>query len=51
MSSNAGFDLKINLITCPFYQTCSLPKIQFLCKNPDCKNCPDYSLKLEHIKY
>ncbi|MFW9999432.1 MAG: hypothetical protein ACFE9Q_02885 [Candidatus Hodarchaeota archaeon] len=46
--SNLVFDLHI--IECPFFPSCELPKIQFLCKIPNCRNCPDYISKLEKIK-
>ena len=43
-------ELTINLIECPFLTSCRLPKIHFLCKIPECKNCPDYTSKLDKIK-
>lgn len=51
MSSKEDLDVRFSFLTCPFFQTCSLPKIPFLCKVPQCKNCPDYSLKLNQIKF
>ena len=50
MSSDVDFTVVLNLLECPFYSTCSLPKISFLCKIPECKNCSEYSAKLEKIK-
>jgi hypothetical protein len=38
-----------NLIECPFLSSCLLPKIDFLCKIPNCKNCPDYISKLKKV--
>ncbi|MHA2009374.1 MAG: hypothetical protein ACXABO_20100 [Promethearchaeota archaeon] len=50
MSSGTSLASVLNLLGCPFFSTCNLPKIQFLCKIPECKNCPDYTIKLEKIK-
>ncbi|MFX1503736.1 MAG: hypothetical protein ACFFDH_22435 [Promethearchaeota archaeon] len=50
MSSDAKLAFKLNLVECPFFPSCYLPKIQFLCRIPDCKNCPDYISKLEKIR-
>lgn len=41
---------KLLLLNCPFYEKCILPKIQLLCKIPECKNCPDYQTKLKKFK-
>ncbi|MFX0003364.1 MAG: hypothetical protein ACFE9C_15915 [Candidatus Hodarchaeota archaeon] len=50
MSSDLELVTDINLIECPFLPSCALPKIKFLCKIPECKNCPDYLTKLQRIK-
>ncbi|MFX1378100.1 MAG: hypothetical protein ACFFA4_03330 [Promethearchaeota archaeon] len=50
MSSEGEFLIKLQLIECPFFPSCRLPKIQFLCKIPECKNCPDYISKLQKIR-
>jgi hypothetical protein len=50
MSSGTNLIIDFNLMGCPFFSMCNLPKIQFLCKIPECKNCPDYTLKLEKIR-
>ena len=50
MSSDVKLALDLNLVECPFISSCVLPKIHFLCKIPDCKNCPDYTYKLGKIK-
>ncbi|MBY8985831.1 MAG: hypothetical protein KGD65_12225 [Candidatus Lokiarchaeota archaeon] len=50
MSSGTKIIIDLNLLECPFLPSCNLPKIQFLCKNLQCKNCPDYIIKLEKIK-
>ena len=50
MSSDVKLTLDLNLDECPFISPCKLPKIHFLCKIPDCKNCPDYIYKLGKIK-
>lgn len=49
MSSDFKLVIDLNLIECPFLPLCPLPKIQFLCKIPECKNCPDYIAKLQRI--
>jgi len=50
MSSDVELAPDLNLVECPFFSLCILPKIRFLCKIPDCKNCPDYIYKLGKIK-
>ncbi len=47
MISEADFGLKNILSSCPFFHSCPLPKIRFLCKIPDCRNCTDYISNLE----
>ena len=49
----SDFELRIdlNLDECPFFLSCALPKIQFLCKIPECKNCPEYLSKVQKIRY
>ncbi len=49
MSNSVDFNLELSLFECPFFTLCPLPKIQFLCKIPECKNCPDYTFKLKKI--
>lgn len=49
MSSDVDLAIELNLLECPFLTSCALPKIQFLCKIPECKNCPDYIYKVEKI--
>jgi len=48
--SDTKLSIGLNLFECPFYSACSLPKISFLCKIPECKNCSEYNTKLERIK-
>ncbi|MCK4287130.1 MAG: hypothetical protein KAX18_13055 [Candidatus Lokiarchaeota archaeon] len=50
MSSGTKLIIDLKLLECPFFPSCNLPKIQFLCKIPECRNCPDYIVKLEKIK-
>ncbi|MFX1503549.1 MAG: hypothetical protein ACFFDH_21485 [Promethearchaeota archaeon] len=50
MSGDIELTSDLELIECPFFSSCILPKIRFLCKIPDCKNCPDYLYKLGKIK-
>jgi len=38
------------LIACPFIKRCKLPKIDFLCRIPECKTCPDYISKVKEFK-
>ena len=50
MSVQVDFLSKLKLIICPFEDTCYLPKKQFLCKLPECKNCTDYIEKVKKLK-
>ncbi|MFX0080300.1 MAG: hypothetical protein ACFE94_00955 [Candidatus Hodarchaeota archaeon] len=50
MSSDADLSIVLNLLECPFYSSCSLPKINFLCKIPECKSCSEYNAKLIKIQ-
>ena len=50
ISSDVELALDLNLDECPFFSLCILPKIHFLCKIPDCKNCPNYIYKLGKMK-
>ena len=50
MSLKLDFLSKLRLFICPFENTCILPKKQFLCKIPECKNCPIYVEKLKRLK-
>jgi hypothetical protein len=49
MNSDVNLALELNLLECPFLTSCYLPKIEFLCKIPECKNCPDHESKVERI--
>ncbi|MFW9865606.1 MAG: hypothetical protein ACFFEN_05855 [Candidatus Thorarchaeota archaeon] len=49
MSSGIDLSINLDLNECPFYHSCTLPKLQS-CKFPECKYCPDYINKLERIK-
>ena len=50
MDSNIAYIPRFELLTCPFMDKCKLPKLQFLCKIPDCKNCTDYIDKAKKLK-
>ena len=50
MDSNIVYIPRFELLTCPFIDICELPKLQFLCKIPDCKNCTDYIDKVKKLK-
>ncbi len=50
MISETELGLENSLLACPFFHSCPLPKIQFLCKNPDCKNCTEYIYNLERFR-
>ena len=50
MISDIEIKNDLNLEECPFFLSCALPKIQFLCKIPECKNCPEYISKLQKIR-
>lgn len=47
---NVHLDFKFKLFTCSFDNACNLPKKQFLCKIPECKNCTDYTERLRTFK-
>lgn len=51
MSNDIDLAVELNLLECPFLTSCNLPKIEFLCKIPECKNCPDYESKVERIHH
>ena len=51
MDSNIVYIPRFELLTCPFIDTCELPKLQFLCKIPECKNCTDYIEKAKKLKH
>lgn len=50
MISESIGDLKIKILTCPFTESCNLPKLRWLCNFPDYKQCRDYNLKLQKLK-
>jgi hypothetical protein len=50
MISESKEDLKINILSCPFTESCNLPKVQSLCNFPDYKQCRDYEIKLQKLK-
>ena len=47
MGVQLDFISKLKLFICPFENTCNLPKKQFLCKIPECKNCTNYFEKVK----
>ena len=50
MGSDIVFIPRFELLVCPFLNKCELPKLQFLCKIPDCKECTEYSTWLKKLK-
>ena len=50
MSSDLNFNPENVLLSCPFSESCILPKIQSLCRFPEYKLCPDYESKLQKLK-
>lgn len=50
MGTDIIFNPQFELLTCPFMEKCELPKLGFLCKIPDCKNCTEYSDWLKKLK-
>jgi len=50
MGTEIEFIPRIELLTCPFIEKCELPKLRFLCKIPECKNCIEYSDWLKKLK-
>ncbi|MFX0047066.1 MAG: hypothetical protein ACFE8G_02750 [Candidatus Hermodarchaeota archaeon] len=50
MSSESSFNMKNNILSCPFSYKCNLPKIENLCIFPDYKICPDYDSNLKRLK-
>ena len=50
MSIQVDFLTQLKLIICPFENMCPLPKKDFLCKIPECKNCTDYTVNLKKLK-
>ncbi|MFX1288203.1 MAG: hypothetical protein ACFFFY_06565 [Promethearchaeota archaeon] len=50
MSSESSFNMKNNILSCPFSYKCNLPKIENLCIFPDYKICPDYDSNLRRLK-
>ncbi|MFX1389245.1 MAG: hypothetical protein ACFE9Z_04185 [Promethearchaeota archaeon] len=49
MISETKLLFNLDLTECPFLSNCLLPKIWFLCKIPNCRNCPDYASKLKKV--
>lgn len=50
MSLKASFLSQLKLLICPFENICNLPKKEFLCKIPECKNCTNYIEKAKNLK-
>ncbi|MBY8992242.1 MAG: hypothetical protein KGD58_15965 [Candidatus Lokiarchaeota archaeon] len=50
MGSDIVFIPRFELLVCPFFDKFELPKLQFLCKIPDCKECTEYSDFLRKLK-
>ena len=50
MGIESSFDFARKLMACPFEYACHLPKHHFLCKNPECRECPEYKEKVQKLK-
>ena len=50
MGTEIVFNPHFELLACPFMEKCELPKLGFLCKIPDCKNCTEYIDWLKKLK-
>ena len=50
MRVEVDFLSNLSLLICPFENNCCLPRIDFLCRIPECKNCSNYNEKLKKIK-
>ena len=50
MGSEAVYIPEYDLFGCPFTERCKLPKIDFLCRIPECKTCPEYTSNLKELK-
>ncbi|MFX1575057.1 MAG: hypothetical protein ACFFB0_20155 [Promethearchaeota archaeon] len=51
MGSEAVYIPEFDLLACPFINRCKLPKIDFLCRIPECKTCPDYFSNVNKLRY
>jgi len=49
MGTETVFITQLELFACPFMEKCELPKLKFLCKIPECKNCTEYEDWLKKI--
>lgn len=50
MENNSDLNQKLHILSCPFLNSCNLPKSQELCSFPEYKVCPDYQSKLNTLK-
>ncbi|MFX0072297.1 MAG: hypothetical protein ACFFAO_14520 [Candidatus Hermodarchaeota archaeon] len=50
MSSDSNITIENDILTCPFSQSCSLPKNKSICSFPHYKHCPDYEVRLQKLK-
>ena len=50
MGIESSLDIAKSLMACPFDHVCPLPKHDFLCRIPECKECPDYKEKVKKLK-
>jgi len=50
MRSQLDFNPKRHIFSCPFSESCNLPKSESLYSFPENKICPDYQSKLTLLK-
>lgn len=50
MNENFNSNPLNEIMSCPFSQSCALPKLESLCNFPDYKLCPDYQIRLQKLK-
>ena len=50
MGIDTSFNITEKLLACPFAEICHLPHHSFICRNPECKTCPDYIEKVKQLK-
>lgn len=50
MTSEIDNIIRLMVFSCPFSYRCVLEKKDFLCKLPECKECPDYKEFFKKLK-
>ncbi|MFW9771082.1 MAG: hypothetical protein ACFFFB_08485 [Candidatus Heimdallarchaeota archaeon] len=51
MENESNLPPNLHILSCPFLNSCSLPKSQNVCNFPEYKICPDYQSKLNNLKH